>query len=81
MSALLRAVDALNDRLIAAIDIGEALDLSGGEEPPAWVRVYRTQIEAISEAAEALETLVRGIGGVAPDIAATRRNGIEGSIE
>ncbi|WP_180126979.1 hypothetical protein [Rhodoferax sp. BLA1] len=81
MSALLRAVDALNDRLIAAGAIGEALDLAGGESPPAWVAVYQSQIEAIREAAEALETLVRGIGGVAPDIAATRRNGIEGGIE
>lgn len=62
MSQLLEAVDQLNDRLIAADAIGEALDLAGGEVPPAWVRVYRTQVEAIREAAEALETLVRRSG-------------------
>jgi hypothetical protein len=76
MSALLRAVDALNDRLIAADAIGEALDLAGGDEAPAWVRVFKSQIEAIREASEALECLVRGIGGVTPDEA--KRNGIEG---
>jgi Flp pilus assembly protein TadB len=59
MSQFLEAVDQLNDRLIAAHAIGEALDLAGGETAPAWVHVFRTQIEAIREAAEALETLVR----------------------
>ncbi|MDD2917945.1 hypothetical protein [Rhodoferax sp.] len=76
MSALLAAVDVLNDRLIAADAIGEALDLAGGEDAPAWVRVFRNQIEAIREASEALECLVRGIGGVTPDEA--KRSGIEG---
>ena len=81
MSALLRAVDALNDRLIAAASIGEALDLAGGETPPAWVHVYQSQIEAITEASEALETLVRGIGVVDPDIGPKGRNCLEGSID
>lgn len=76
MSALLAAVDVLNDRLIAADAIGEALDLAGGDEAPAWVRVFRDQIEAIRGASEALECLVRGIGGVTPDEA--KRSGIEG---
>ncbi len=58
MSALHAAVNALNDRLIAADSIGEALDLAGGEAPPAWVHVYRSQVEAIREAAEAVETLI-----------------------
>jgi hypothetical protein len=68
MSALLRALDALNDRLVAAEAIGDALDLAGGESAPAWVYVYRDQIQAIQEAAEVLETLIRrGIGVVDPD--------------
>jgi hypothetical protein len=76
MIALLCAVDALNDRLIAAEAIGDALDLAAGESSPAWVYVYQSQIEAIRGASEALETLVRGIGGVAPDEA--KRSGIKG---
>lgn len=77
MSALLRAVDDLNDCLMVAQAIGDALDLAAGEAAPAWVQVYRAQIAAINDAADRLETLVRGIGGVAPDVA--KRNGIEGS--
>ena len=76
MSALLAAVDVLNDRLIAALAIGDALELAGGESAPAWVYVYRNQLESIHEASEALECLVRGIGVVDPDEA--KRNGIEG---
>jgi hypothetical protein len=75
MSALLCAVDALNDRLITAEAIGDALDLAAGDASPAWVHVYRAQIAAINQAAETLETLIRGIGGVPPDIA--KRNGIK----
>jgi hypothetical protein len=76
MSAQLLALNALNDRLMAAEAIGDALDAAGGDQPPAWVHVYRNQIRLIQEASEALETLVcRGIGGVPPDIA--KRNGIE----
>lgn len=68
MSAQLDAVDLLNDRLIAADAIGEALDLAGGDAPPAWVHVFRSQIESIREAAEVLECLVRrGVGVVNPD--------------
>lgn len=59
MSALLDAVDVLNERLIDADAIGEAFDLAGGEEPPAWVRVFRGQVESIRAAAESVETLVR----------------------
>lgn len=76
MSALLRAVDDLNDRLIAAEAIGDALYLAGGEAAPAWVQVYRVQIAAITQTAETLETLVRGVGVVDPDIA--QRGGIKG---
>lgn len=76
MSALLAAVDVLNDRLIAAHAIAEALDLAGGDNAPAWVSVFKSQIEAIREASEALECLVRGIGVVDPDEA--KRSGIKG---
>jgi len=58
MKALKDAINALNDRLIDADAIGEALDLSGGESAPAWVQVFRTQVERIREAAEAVEMLV-----------------------
>ncbi|MEY4737041.1 MAG: hypothetical protein RL302_1360 [Pseudomonadota bacterium] len=60
MREILDAVDRLNDRLIAADCIGQAFDLAGGATPPAWVQVFQTQIEAIREAAEVLECLVRG---------------------
>lgn len=60
MSALLAAVDALNDRLISADAIAKALDLAGDGDPPPWVLVFRDQIEGITTAAEALETLIRG---------------------
>lgn len=60
MSALLAAVDALNDRLISADAIAKALDLAGDGDPPPWVFVFRDQIEGIRTAAEALETLIRG---------------------
>lgn len=58
MSEVRRAVDQLNARLVAADCIGQALDLAGGETPPAWVHVFQTQIEAIREAAEVLECLL-----------------------
>ncbi|MES2241580.1 MAG: hypothetical protein V4639_01785 [Pseudomonadota bacterium] len=57
--ALLPAVDTLNARLNAAADIAEALDLAGGENPPAWAHVLRSQVEAIREASDQLETLIR----------------------
>lgn len=60
MSALLAAVDALNDRLISADAIAKALDLAGDGDPPPWVFVFRDQIEGIRTAAESLETLIRG---------------------
>lgn len=66
-SALLQAVDTLNDRLTLADAIGQALDDVAGDAAPALVHVFRTQLEAIRQASEALETLLRGVGGVAPD--------------
>ena len=59
------AVNVLNDRLVLADSIGESFDLAGSANEghaPAWVYVYRQQIEAIREAAEALETLLNGKG-------------------
>ena len=58
MAEVKEALDALNVRLVEADCVGEALALAGGEEPPAWVHVFRTQVEAIREAAEALEILI-----------------------
>lgn len=60
MSALLAAVDVLNERLVSADAIAKALDLAGDGDPPPWVFVFRDQIEGISTAAEVLETLIRG---------------------
>jgi hypothetical protein len=60
MSALLQAVDALNARLITADTIGQSLQaVAGDQDPPAWVYVYREQLEAVRNAAEAVECLVR----------------------
>ncbi|MBZ4209555.1 MAG: hypothetical protein D4R79_08845 [Comamonadaceae bacterium] len=60
MSALQAAVNTLNDRLILAHAIGESLDSAGGEAAPPWVFVFREQVEAIRQAAEAVETLTSG---------------------
>ena len=59
MREILSAVDQLNERLVVADCIGQALDISGEGDAPPWVYVYRNQIEAISQASEALETLIR----------------------
>jgi hypothetical protein len=63
---ILRALDALNDKLLIADYIGQSLDLAGGEEAPPWVFTYRRQIQAVMEASEALEGLLRGNGGCGP---------------
>ncbi len=60
MSALLQAVGVLNDRLVLAEAIGQAFGLAAPEDsPPPWVFVYREQIEAINQAAQTLEELLR----------------------
>lgn len=62
MNALHSAVNTLNDRLLMADSIGESLEAAAGETAPAWVYVFRGQIEAIRQAAEVLETLIsRGV--------------------
>ncbi len=53
------AMDAMNDRLIAADSIAKALDLAGDGDPPPWVDVFRDQIEGIRAACECLESLLR----------------------
>lgn len=58
MRAINKAVNVLNDRLIAADAIGKALDLAGDGDPPPWVYVFCSQIEAIRQAAEVVECLV-----------------------
>ena len=65
-SVILEAVDLLNDRLVAADSIGQSLDLAGGQNAPVWVHLFNTQVEAIRQASESLETLLRGYGGYAP---------------
>ena len=59
MSKTLQALNQLNDRLAGADAIGQALHLAGGEATPAWVDVYQRQVEAIRDAAEVLELLIR----------------------
>jgi hypothetical protein len=63
---VLAAVDGLNDRLIEADCVGGSLALAAGENPPVWVDLFQTHVERIRQAAEVLETLVRGYGGYAP---------------
>jgi len=60
MRAVLDALDLLNDRLVAAQAVGDALALAADpQRVPAWVTVYLSQLEAITGAAESLETLIR----------------------
>ena len=67
MRAVLALVDALNERLVGADCIGQALDIAGENDAPPWVYMYRQQIEAIRGAAEALETMLRKAPHVQPD--------------
>lgn len=64
--AINRAVDWLNQKLVAADALAQALDAAGGENPPPWVFVFQDQIEGIRQASEALEMLLSGYGGHAP---------------
>jgi hypothetical protein len=70
MNEVRQLIDRLNERLVAADCIGQALDHASGDEPPAWVSVFRGQVEAICEASEALEAHLlanlRGDGGYGP---------------
>lgn len=59
-AAVRLAVNALNQRLVQADVIGQALNLAGGDNPPPWVEVYVSQLEGIRVASEALETLLCG---------------------
>ncbi|QKO21753.1 hypothetical protein [Rhodoferax sp. BAB1] len=55
MISIAQAVHILNDRLVNAEAIGQAFELASPDEPPAWVQVYREQIRALLEAAQAVE--------------------------
>ena len=57
------AVNAINDRLVAADSIAKALDLAGDGDPPPWVDVFRDQIEGIRVACESLECLLASTSG------------------
>ena len=60
MSALLSAVDVLNDRLVLAASIVGALEAAAPDDnPPPWVYVFRQQIDALQLAADTVETLIR----------------------
>lgn len=67
MNPVTSAINVLNDRLVLAEAIGQAMEAAADQDnPPPWVYVYREQVRAISEASEVLETLLRGDGGYAP---------------
>lgn len=62
------AVNLLNDRIVLAETIGQALEAAADiDNPPPWVYVYREQVRAISEASEVLETLLLKRGGYGGD--------------
>jgi hypothetical protein len=47
---LFEVVQAMEDALLRARVLGQALDAAGGSEPPAWVYVYTRQIEDLDAA-------------------------------
>ncbi len=55
MLTVTEALTGLNYRIDLADSIGQALDLAAGEAAPPWVWVFREQVQAIRDAAEALE--------------------------
>jgi hypothetical protein len=59
MSELLKAIDNLAQCVVMADCIGQAFDAACGDNPPPWIYVYREQIEAIREASDQVECLVR----------------------
>lgn len=68
--AILAAIDELNSCINEAESVGDAVcDAieSAGANPPAWVWTYRAQVQRIQAASEAVETLLRGYRGCAPD--------------
>lgn len=86
------ALNVLNERLVHAEAVGEALHAAAGDSAPPWVHVLSELIDQVKAAAEDLEVLVRplcspldpvqrGVGGVAPDgdAAFASRDGHRGS--
>lgn len=68
---VMAAVDRLNETIVLAETIGQAMDAAADvDNPPPWVYVYQAQVRAISEASEALETILRrgGYGGDDPHV-------------
>lgn len=68
--AILTAMGQLNSCVLEAEAVGDAVcDAieAGGANAPAWVWAYRAQVQRIQAASEALETLLRGYRGCAPD--------------
>ena len=55
------ALGVLNARLVEADTIGRALDMAGGDSPQSWVTLFRDQLEGITQAADALECIIRGV--------------------
>lgn len=64
MSPVEIALDNLNRELLLADSIARSLDAAGGEEPPAWVHLFRERIDTITKAADAFETLMRKGGAL-----------------
>lgn len=52
---VLDPMTVLNGRLCDAFNLVGAMELAGGENPPPWVSVFRSCIEGITQAAEAVE--------------------------
>lgn len=72
MTEIRLALAHLTDLICNACTIGEALaEAAGPDGGPSWLSVYRHQLDAIRDAADALECALNaprgGIGGVAPD--------------
>jgi len=59
MNEIELALDKLNRELLLADSIAGALEAAGGEEPPVWVHLFRERIDAITQAADSFETLMR----------------------
>ncbi len=66
MNPVTSALFDLHDQLVQAECLADSFDLAGGDNPPSWVYVFRTQINALRKASNAVDAAVRGDGGYAP---------------
>lgn len=55
------ALAALNARLVEADTIARTLDMAAGDSPQPWVTLFCDQLEGITQAADALECIIRGV--------------------